>query len=99
MKLLIALLVAIAAAVGVAAYFVPSDATSVNGTAISRESLNTNLAAIAGSASYQCYLQAQLVLSGNTSTETGLFPVTGAGKVTKPGSPSTYNNSFVRFWL
>jgi len=99
MKLLVALLVAVGAAVGVAAYFVPSDAASVNGTAISRGSLNTDLAAIAGSTDYQCYLQAQLVLSGNTSTATGLFPVTGAGKVTKAGSPPTYNNNFVRFWL
>ncbi len=97
MKLLVALLVAVAAVVGVAAYFVPSNAASVNGTAISRQALNDDLDAIASSPTYQCYLQAQLELAGQNASD--LFPVTGAGKLTGTGSPPTYNNSFVRFWL
>ena len=97
MKLLVALLVALAAVVGMAAYFVPSDAARVNGTAISQQSLDADLHAIAGSPAYQCYLQAQLELAGQNASD--LFPVTGAGKVTGTGSPPTYNNGFVRFWL
>jgi hypothetical protein len=85
MKLLVALLVAVAAA------------ASVTGTAISRQALNSDLSAIAGSTGFQCFLQAQLEVSGKHAT--GLFPVTGAGKVTTVGSPPTYNNSFVRYWL
>ena len=88
---------AVAAVVGVAAYFVPSNAASVNGTAISRQALNDDLGAIASSPTYQCYLQAQLELAGQNASD--LFPVTGAGKLTGTGSPPTYNNSFVRFWL
>jgi hypothetical protein len=97
MKLLVALLVAVAAAVGLAAYFVPTNAANVNGTAISRQSLNTDLQAIAGSPAYQCYLEAQLELAGQDASV--LFPVTGAGKTTGKGTPPTYNNGFVRFWL
>jgi hypothetical protein len=97
MKLLVALLVAVAAAVGVAAYFVPSNAASVNGTAISRQTLNSDLSAIAGSRGFQCYLDAQLEVSGKNVS--GLFPVTGAGRVGTVGSPPTYNNNFVRYWL
>ena len=96
MKLLVALLVAVAAVVGVAAYFVPSNAATVNGTAISRQSLNADLSAIAASPSFQCYLRPS---RSQRPEPSGLFPVTGAGKVTKAGSPPTYNNTFVRYWL
>lgn len=106
MKRFLALVAAIAAGVAAAAFLVPADAASVNGTTISQQSLDADLSAISSSTGYQCYLAAGLELNGESPA--GLFPVTGAGagagssSATGSGGgsgPGTYNNTFVRYWL
>ncbi len=95
MRRFLVLLVVVAAAVGVAAFQVPSPAATVNGSAISDQTLDADLSAIAGSAGYQCYLQAVLTLGGQSTA--GLFPITGVGATTS--DPASYNTNFVRTWL
>lgn len=97
MKLLGALLLAVAALVAAAAFWLPAPAATVNGQAISRQSLDADLSAVASSTGYQCYLGAQLELDGQGTG--GLFPVSGAGPATGTGSPPTYSTTFVRYWL
>ena len=95
MKRFLVLLVVLAGLVAAAAFEMTAEAASVNGTAISQQSLDSDLAAVAGSSGYQCYLEAGLALSGQTTN--GLFPVTGAGSGTT--TPQSYNTTFVRYWL
>jgi len=89
------LLVVVAAVVAAAAFNVPAQAASVNGVAITQSSLNADLAAIAGSTPYQCFLSADLQLTGQLSG--GLPVVAGAGAAT--GSSGVYDTDFVRYWL
>lgn len=95
MKRFLVLLVVALAVVALAAFEVPSDAATVNGAGITQQSLDANLSAIAGSSGFQCYLGVGLELAQESTS--GLFPVYGAGA--SESDPTTYNTTFVRYWL
>ncbi len=109
MKRFLVLLLVLVAGVVAAALAVPSNAATVNGSAISQDSLNSEVHAIAASVPYQCYLNSQAYLTSNGTS--GLPPVVGAGtgraRATIPPPPralwrrtsirpSTTNSSFRR---
>lgn len=77
MKRLLVLLLLLAGGLAAAAILVPANAAVVNGTAISQDTLNSDVSAIAGSSEYQCYLNSQTALQGAQQT---LPPVTGVGE-------------------
>jgi hypothetical protein len=89
------LLVVVAAVVAYAAFRVPAVAASVNGTPITRSSLDADLSAIAGSPAYQCFLSADLQLTGQASR--ALPGIEGAGG--SSGATGVYDADFVRYWL
>ncbi len=92
MKWFLVLLVALAAGVAAAALSVPTNAVVVNGTAVSQQSLNSDLTAIAASPSYQCYVNSQAYLSSNGQQQ--LPPVSGAGKSQDSDQHPTATSSF-----
>jgi hypothetical protein len=92
----LALLAVVVAAVAAAAFTVPSTAATVNGSAIHRSDLDSDLSSIAASPDFQCYLKADFAL-GHEST-TGLFPLHGANSATTSAG-AVYNANFVRYWL
>ena len=96
MKRLLVLLVLLAAGVVAAALAIPTNAATVNGSAISQQSLNSDVRAIAGSVEYQCYLNAEEYLSSSGSST--LPPVDGAGASLNPGHP-TATSAFVASYL
>jgi len=96
-KWLLVLLVLLGGGVAWAAFAVPTDAAVVNGSAISQSSLNADVRAIAGSAEYQCYLNANSYLSSQGSQT--LPPVAGAGQGQNAGDNPTANGAFVRTYL
>ncbi|HSZ36911.1 MAG TPA: peptidylprolyl isomerase [Acidimicrobiales bacterium] len=98
MKWLLVLLVLLGSGVAWAALAVPTDAAVVNGSVISQDSLNSDVHAIAGSAEYQCYLNAEAYLSSN-GTQVGLPPVTGAGTGQHEGDNPTATSAFVATYL
>jgi PPIC-type PPIASE domain len=75
---------------------VPSNAAVVNGTAISQQSLSDDVSAIAGSADYQCYLNAQAAISSQGQAQ--LPPVSGAGKG-QGGQNATATTAFAGQYL
>ena len=97
MKRLIVLLIVLAGGLAVAAFSVPSNAATVNGSSISQQDLNADVNAIAGSASYQCYLNSQEYLSSNGTAE--LPPVIGAGTGQYAGDHPTATTAFVANYL
>ena len=113
MKRLGVLLVVVVAGVIAAAFAVPANAVTVNGTAVTQASLNADLAAIAHSPAYQCYLNAsQAVASNGTSPLPGVAGAglgaagsasaapSGTGVNGIPaGGGGTYNTAFVDSWL
>jgi hypothetical protein len=96
-KRLIVLLIVLAAGLAAAALAVPSNAATVNGTGISQQDLNSDVSAIAGSASYQCYLNSQEYLSSSGSQQ--LPPVVGAGTGQYVGDHPTATTAFVANYL
>jgi hypothetical protein len=96
-KRLVALLVVLAGGVAAAAFLVPSDAATVNGTSVTQQDLNADVHAIAGSAYYQCYLNSQFYLSSNGTQQ--LPPVVGAGTGQNAGDNPTANSAFVANYL
>ena len=96
MKRLLVLLLVLAGGVVVAALTVPTNAAVVNGTSISQQTLNSDVSAIAGSASYQCYLNSQAYLGSSGAQQ--LPPVAGAGNQAVGGHP-TANSAFVATYL
>lgn len=92
MKRLVVLLVAIAAAVALAGRYLPSNAASVAGSPISRQSLDSDLSAIAGSADYTCFLSEERRLSSSSQ-----LPILGAGTASAKGG--VYDATFVDDWL
>jgi hypothetical protein len=99
---LVSVVVAVAVGVVVASVTVSSNAAVVNGSAISRQDLNTQLKAIAGSPDYQCFLRAQALSQGAQY----LPPVPGAGMGSSAAEtaasgtpPSTYSSQFAGYWL
>jgi hypothetical protein len=97
-KWLLVLLVLLGGGVAWAAFAVPTNAATVNGTTITQDALNSDITAIAHSAEYQCYLNSETYLSSNGSAE-GLPPVTGAGQGQNPGDTPTANTAFVATYL
>ena len=97
MKRLIVLLLVLAGGLVAAALLVPTSAADVNGTTISQQSVNSDVSAIAGSAPYQCYLNAQEYLSSNGAGS--LPPVTGAGRTENTGDHPTATSAFVATYL
>ena len=96
-KRLIVLLLFLAGGLVRAALLVPTSAADVNGTTISQQSVNSDVNAIAGSAPYQCYLNAQEYLSSNGGGS--LPPVTGAGRTENTGDHPTATSAFVATYL
>lgn len=80
-----------------AAFLVPMDAASVNGTSVSQQDLNSDVNAIAGSAYYQCYLNSQEYLSSQGSQQ--LPPVVGAGTGQYAGDHPTATSAFTSNYL
>ena len=98
MTRVIVLLVVVAAGLAVASFSVTTTAATVNGSSISQSALDSDLSAIAGSTSYQCYLAVQHELSSPSGTPS-ILPVAGVGDPEDSTQPATYNTGFVRFWL
>jgi PPIC-type PPIASE domain len=92
-KRLLVLLVLLAGGLTAAALAVPTNAATVNGTSISQQTLNSDVSAIAGSADYQCYLNAQAALQ-----QQQLPSVEGAGKG-QGGQDATATTAFTATYL
>ena len=97
MKWLIVLLVVLAGGVAAAAFSVPTNAAVVNGTSISQQTLNSDVSAIAGSPSYQCYLNSETYLSSGGSQQLPI--VVGVGQGQNAGDHPTANSTFVASYL
>ncbi len=97
MKWFLVLLVVLAGGVAAAALTVPTNAVVVNGTAISQQSVNSDLSAIAASPLYQCYVNSQAYLSSNGQQV--LPPVSGAGKSQDPDHHPTATSSYTATYL
>ncbi len=86
----IAAIAATGAVVTAGAFSVPSPAAVVDGTSISRNTLNAELEAIASNSVFSCYLQASVaVRSGNSAS---LPSISGS-------SSGSFDTAFVDFWL
>jgi hypothetical protein len=96
-KRFLVLLVVLAGGVAAAAFTVPSNAATVNGSSISQQDLNSDVSAIANSTYYQCYLNSQEYLSSNGEEE--LPPVLGAGTGQYAGDHPTATSAFVASYL
>jgi hypothetical protein len=92
MKRLVVLLVAVAAAVALAGLYLPSDAATVGGATVSRQSLDSDLSAIAGSPDYTCFLSEERQLASRRPV-----PFLGAGTPNAKGG--VYDATFVDDWL
>lgn len=97
MKRLIVLLIVLAGGLAAAAFTVPSNAASVNGVSIGRQQLDSDLNAIAGSAGYECYLNAEEAVA--TAGETALPSIVGAPDVGDGGSRQTVSTGFAAYYL
>jgi hypothetical protein len=95
-KWFLVLLVLIGGGLAAAALTVPTNAAVVNGTAISQQTLNSDVTAIADSPDYQCYLNSQAALASNG--QQALPPVSGAGKG-QGGQNATATTAFVATYL
>jgi len=95
-KRLLVLLIVLAGGLVAAALAIPTNAADVNGTSISQQALNSDVSAIAGSVSYQCYLNSQAYLASSGTQQ--LPPVAGAGNQAGGGQP-TANSAFVATYL
>jgi len=97
MKRFLVLLVVLAGGVAWAAFSIPSNAATVNGTNISQQDLNSDVSAIANSAYYQCYLNSEEYISSEGSEEAP--PVLGAGTGQDAGDHPTATSAFVASYL
>jgi hypothetical protein len=97
MKRFLVLLVVLAGGLAWAAFSVPSNAATVNGSAISQQDLNSDVSAIANSAYYQCYLNSEEYLSSEGSEQAP--PVLGAGTGQYAGDHPTATSAFVASYL
>jgi hypothetical protein len=92
MKRLVALLVVVAALLVFAGIYLPSDAATVGATSVSRQALDSDLSAIAGSPDYTCFLSEERQLSSGKN-----LPFLGAGSASAKGG--VYDATFVDDWL
>ena len=97
MKRFLVLLVVLAGGVAWAAFSIPSNAATVNGTNIRQQDLNSDVSAIANSAYYQCYLNSEEYISSEGSEEAP--PVLGAGTGQDAGDHPTATSAFVASYL
>ena len=97
MKRLIVLLIVLAGGVAAAAFLVPSNAATVNGSSVSQANLSSDVSAIADSPYYQCYLNSEAYLSSGGSEQ--LPSVVGAGTGQYPGDHPTATASFTSYYL
>jgi hypothetical protein len=97
MKRFLVLLVVLAGGLAWAAFSVPSNAATVNGSAISQQDLNSEVSAIANSAYYQCYLNSEEYLSSEGSEQAP--SVLGAGTGQYAGDHPTATSAFVASYL
>ena len=97
MKRLIVLLIVLAGGLAAAAFVVPSNAASVNGVSISQQQVNSDLHAIAGSADYQCFLNAEEAVS--TNGEASLPSLSGGVPIGEAGSHPTVTAAFAANYL
>jgi hypothetical protein len=96
-KRLLALLVVLGGALAAAAFTLPSDAATVDGHGISTDTLNGDLSAIDASPSYQCYLQASVLLDSQGQAQ--LPALSGVRPAGGDGAMGQYGSAFVRYWL
>lgn len=89
MKRLLLLLAVVAGGVVAAALTVPSQAASVNGATISRQTVNANLAAVGASSNYRCYIQAEALVESE-----GASGVEVGGVGSNGGFNGTYDTGF-----
>lgn len=92
MKRLVVLLVALAVAVAMAGLYLPATAATVGNTPVSRQSLDSDLSAIASSPDYTCFLSEERQLASGKS-----LPFLGAGTASVKGG--VYDATFVDDWL
>ena len=76
-----------------AALTIPTNAATVNGSAISQNQLNADITAIANSRDYQCYLNAQAYVE--SQGQQLLAPVDGVGQTPGSGMHPTATTAFV----
>ena len=88
---LLSLIAAIALGLGVAIYVAPADAAKVGGVSISQASLDQDLATIAASPGFLCYLNANEALRTQGRS---VLP-----KMAAPGSDMAYATAFASSWL
>ena len=93
MKRFIVLLVLLAGGLAAAALTIPTNAATVNGSAISQNLLNADITAIANSRDYQCYLNAQAYVE--SQGQQLLAPVDGVGQTPGSGMHPTATTAFV----
>jgi hypothetical protein len=96
-KRLIVLLIVLAGGLAAAAFVVPSNAASVNGVSISKQELNSDLDAIAGSTDYQCFLDGDEAVA--TGGETTLPSIDGTGQSGAGTSHRTVSTAFAAYYL
>jgi hypothetical protein len=96
-KRLTVLLIVVAGALAAAALAVPSTAATVNGVSISQQSLNSDLAAIANSPDYQCFMKAEQAVE--TDGQTALPAVYGPGQVAAGEAHPTVTTKFADSYL
>jgi hypothetical protein len=105
---MVGLVLAVAAGVLVASLTVSSNAAVVDGTAISRATLNSDLSAISRSPAFQCVLLAdQLVRNSSTGEAVQVVSGAGVGSGSLPPpsraisipDPATYSSGFTSYWL
>jgi hypothetical protein len=96
-KRLIVLLIVLAGGLAAAAFVVPSNAASVNGVSISQQQVDSDLHAIAGSADYQCFLNAEEAVGSDG--EATLPSLSGAVPIGETGSHPTVTAAFAANYL
>ncbi len=93
MKRFIIALIVLAGGLAAAAFAIPTNAATVNGTAITQDQVNSDVTAIANSKPYQCFLNAEGYLqSGGQSLPA---PVDGAGSTPAAALHPTASTAFV----
>jgi hypothetical protein len=97
MKRFLILLAVVAGGLALSAHSIPKYAAVVNGIAITQQKLNGDVTAIARSADYQCYLNAEEYLASNGQ---GLLPpVDGAGQFSDGGLHTSVTMAFTASFL
>jgi parvulin-like peptidyl-prolyl isomerase len=96
-KRFVLLLLVLGAIVAVAAFSVPANAFTVNGTGLAQSTFNSDLQTIANNTGYQCYLNAQLALASEGQAQQFIY--SGVGANSQSGGNGTYAMTFVRYWM